>query len=353
MTHQPTISVLMSVYNQAAFVMEALSSILDQDFVDFELLVVDDGSTDDTVEILIDTQSNDDRLQIFTNPTNIGLTRSLNFALTKASGQFIARMDADDICFPDRFSKQVYEFENNSDLMICGSNAVFLDETSSVEYPSNLPVTDQEIRCFFLLGNPFVHSSVMLRLDRLRQSGLKYDLSYRTAQDYELWSRVINYGSCKNIKTELITCRKHHNSISHLDKVQQITDQIRVRNTFISRLPKDNNTKATLYEAGKNTNLNSDIYTDEKQAAECHLRTAISLYLTNPALSSDYNMTHILGQYVKATVTTPKQLLNITRLVWPLISFRSLRLLMIHTTTRVLHSFRIGGFAAIRLSIFS
>lgn len=180
-TMAPTISVVMPVFNAEKYLEEAVRSVLNQTFTDFEFIIVDDASTDNSLELL--KKFKDKRIKILQNKNNKGITKSLNKGLRHARGEFIARMDADDICMPKRFEKQVeaiHEFD------ICGSHIVFInekgEETGKRKYDvSNLDET-------ILLENPLAHPTVMFRQECIDEVGL-YDKRFSSSQDYDLWLR--------------------------------------------------------------------------------------------------------------------------------------------------------------------
>lgn len=177
----PTISVVMPVYNAEKYLEEAVRSVLNQTFTDFEFIIVDDASTDDSLKLL--KTFKDDRIKVLQNKNNKGITKSLNKGLRHARGEFIARMDADDICMPKRFEKQMEALEGFD---ICGSHIVFInekgEETGKREYDvSNLDET-------ILLENPLAHPTVMFRQECIDEVGL-YDKRFSSSQDYDLWLR--------------------------------------------------------------------------------------------------------------------------------------------------------------------
>ena len=141
----PRVSVVMPAYNAASFITEAVGSTLAQTFTDFELIVVDDGSTDDTATIA--RAFADDRLRVIGNSANLGMFTSLNIALGSARGEFIARMDADDIMAPTRLAEQVALMDDRPDIVVCGSDMRLFGESDEA---TDLPADDAEIKAHFL-----------------------------------------------------------------------------------------------------------------------------------------------------------------------------------------------------------
>ncbi|HDL01964.1 MAG TPA: glycosyltransferase, partial [candidate division Zixibacteria bacterium] len=180
----PKVTVLMSVYNDERYLSESVDSILNQTYKDFEFLIINDGSTDRSREIL--ESYSDPRIRLVRNDGNIGLTRSLNKGLALAMGEYIARMDADDISLPERLEKQVGFLDADSSVGVLGINSLLIDEDGNVLEKLQRPVTHDSIMAEMLTENRFVHSSVMLRKKLLKMSGY-YDEKLDMAQDYELF----------------------------------------------------------------------------------------------------------------------------------------------------------------------
>jgi len=203
----PRVTVLMSVFNGAAYLREAIDSILAQTFTDFELLIVDDGSTDETPAILHSYA--DPRMRVLTNERNLGLTASLNRGLREARGEWIARQDADDRSHPDRLRRQLEHLDAHPEVMLLGTHARLIDARGRVTGTLRKPVTRTGIAWASVFHNPFIHSSVMFR----RGIGT-YDESYPFNQDFELWSRLLGNVAMTNLDAVLIDYRAHTQSIA-------------------------------------------------------------------------------------------------------------------------------------------
>lgn len=190
----PLVSMIVSTHNDALYIQAAIDSILGQTFTDFELILIDDASTDATPQLL--AQQTDPRLIVLRNEQNLGLTRSLNRGLEAAQGRYIARMDADDIAVPlDRLEKQVAFMESHPTVgMICGNMAsirpdgTFLDEGKPVY--SRAAGSHAYLRWCLLWGNPISHITVLIRREVLTRHHLHYQPEFNTAEDYDLWSRL-------------------------------------------------------------------------------------------------------------------------------------------------------------------
>src|SRR6266496_763095 len=221
MSQTPLVTVLMSVYNDAVFLPEAVQSILGQTFTDFEFLIVDDGSTDGTRKYL--SSLTDPRVRTVRNHSNVGLTRSLKRGVELARGKYIARLDADDAALPGRLAQQVGFMEERKDVAILGGDCLAVDEAGRFLVERRQPPSDLAIRWTSLLVNPFVHSTVMLRRQVLQDHGLNYDEVFDTTQDYDLWTRLLRHAKGANLPRALIryrvrpgvTCQKRQRQLEH------------------------------------------------------------------------------------------------------------------------------------------
>lgn len=205
----PRVTVLMSVHNGARYLGKAVRSILDQTFSDFEFIIIDDGSKDESWKILVDAAAQDRRILLLQNHSNLGLPQSLNKGIKAAKGSYLARIDADDIAYPERLAKQVAMFESIPELVLAGSAYKVLDETGEVVRIDRHPLDDTSIRWQMLFHNSFCHSSIMMRTSVLAEHGVTYNENCRYAQDYELWSRLLEYGPAANCAEPLVGYRLH------------------------------------------------------------------------------------------------------------------------------------------------
>lgn len=226
----PLISVLMPVFNAEKYISEAIDSILTQTFRDFEFIIINDGSTDGSEEIILHYA--DERIIYVRNESNIGLIRTLNYGVSQAKGKYIARMDADDISLPNRLEYQYKFMELHPDVGICGSWVKTFTEkgnTSIWKYPEN----HEEILCrqFFNVG--FAHPAVMLRNNIFE---IRYTEGFIACEDYELWYRLLKQTIGANLPTVLLNYRFSPNQVSHKDNTQQIQNANRVRKSMLNDL---------------------------------------------------------------------------------------------------------------------
>ncbi|MCS3695713.1 glycosyltransferase [Salinibacter ruber] len=188
LTHSPLVSVLMSVHNSAEYLAGALESIINQTYQNFEFLITDDCSTDESPSIILRYAERDDRIRFFRNEENQGLTKSLNDMLQRAEGDLIARMDADDISRLRRFERQVSAFEEEPIPDVVFSNTRLIDKNGD---PICISWRPSKKKIVDLLGQRcyIPHPTVMARLEALREVG-GYDENYWTGQDHDLWERM-------------------------------------------------------------------------------------------------------------------------------------------------------------------
>lgn len=229
---QPRITVLMPVWNGEAYLSQALASILRQTHDDFELLVVDDGSTDRTAEIL--TACHDSRLRVLRNETRRKLSGALNRGIAEARGEFIARMDADDLMRPDRLARQVACLERNSDWICCGGAVRTLGCGSGTIL--RYPCEPAELPAFCLFYAPFAHPTVMFRREWFQRAGLAYDGAYYPAEDYELWTRILRQFPAGNLPQVLLEYRVHGQSMTGGEWSAMDEQTIRVQEQLLRRL---------------------------------------------------------------------------------------------------------------------
>lgn len=214
----PKITVLMSIYNGERHIAEAVESVLTQNFRDFELLLVNDASTDKTDEIIHTFK--DSRIRIVKNPKNLGLTRSLNIGLKLARGEFIARLDADDVSFPNRLRRQHDFLNNNRDAGLVSSQAEVIDDSGKIVRYWDINLSSEQIFYEISFYNCICGSSVMYRKDIVLDIG-GYNEKYKLAQDFDLWQRLSRKTRFYTIKENLIRYRITKDGITLKNKNKQ------------------------------------------------------------------------------------------------------------------------------------
>jgi len=206
---RPLVSVILPVFNGEKTIRQAIDSILNQSLIDFELIVINDGSTDRTREIL--SSLLDNRIRIY-NTVNRGLVNALNFGLENAFGKFIARQDADDYSHPHRLKKQVEYLLHNRDVILLGTRATIIDENGMVVGMHQHPTSNFRLSFALIFSNPFVHSSIMFHADESIRYSQESCVS--PPEDYELWLRFATKGNVANLPEALIQYTDLYNSLS-------------------------------------------------------------------------------------------------------------------------------------------
>ncbi len=216
---KPSISVVMPVFNGEKYLSEAIKSVLNQTYNDFKLILINDGSTDNTEQII--KSFDDSRIVYIKNDGNKGLAFSFNAGITKAIGRYIARMDADDICEKNRFEKQLNFLESNPDIGIVGSSVIMIDERGNKIKILNRETSHINIKWSSLFSTPMFHPSVMGKTEIFKNN--LYDENFKNSEDYELWSRLLFSTNIifANIAEPLLRYRVYPNSFTqtlNLDK---------------------------------------------------------------------------------------------------------------------------------------
>jgi glycosyltransferase involved in cell wall biosynthesis len=207
----PLITVLMPAYNAEKYISEAIQSVLDQSFRDFELIIVNDGSTDATESII---RSFADTRILLINRENGGVSAALNTGLQKARGTYIARFDADDICYSDRLAVQVAFMENNPGYILTGSDVDYITEEGEFIYHHHcFAYAHEDVIEKFYFYCPFIHSSVIFKRAKVLQLG-GYNLSAHTFEDYFLWVQLVARGKVANLSRSLIKVRLNAGSVT-------------------------------------------------------------------------------------------------------------------------------------------
>lgn len=228
----PLISVLMPVFNGQQYVAEAIESILNQTYKHFELLLLDDGSSDNSEQIIKGFK--DSRIVYTKNETNKGLIFTLNRGIGLAKGTYIARMDADDVSVANRFEKQISEFEKDEKLVVCGS---FIKTfcNGAEEYISHIPVTNAQILSSIFFACPFAHPSVMIKKESLLKLNEFYREDYKHSEDYDLWSRLVFVGNSKNIPEFLLNYRVHDKQVSTVFEDHKYQSVSKIQTNLLSQ----------------------------------------------------------------------------------------------------------------------
>lgn len=218
----------MSVFNGEAFLKQAIESILNQTFTDFEFIIINDGSNDNTLSII--QNYTDSRITLINNEINLGLITSLNKGVTLAKAPLIARMDADDIAFPDRLFNQYQYFQNNPNCNIIGGNYSIISKNKTISFNHNF--SNGQLKTILLFSTCFMHPLVMFK----KSSDSLYDENFKHVEDYELWTRLATkyeFGFCEQ---KLIIYRSHNQQISAQNNTIQLQKSSQIRQNYLTAL---------------------------------------------------------------------------------------------------------------------
>jgi|AntRauTorckE5430_2_1112549.scaffolds.fasta_scaffold01969_4 glycosyltransferase involved in cell wall biosynthesis len=213
------ISVIMPVYNMERYLQEAIRSILIQTYTDFEFIIINDESTDDGLKII--KSFKDKRIRLIQNEKNIGLIKTLNKGIDLAKGEYIARMDADDIALPERLQKQFNLLEIRPNYALVGSQATLIFNHRLSYNRFNMETNPQLLKLMSLFFSPFLHPTVMIRTSILKE--FQYDINFPIAEDYHLWTNLLKRQYIgTNLKESLLLYRIHENNVSTVRQQEKL-----------------------------------------------------------------------------------------------------------------------------------
>lgn len=228
----PLVSVVMPVYNAGSYLRESLNSVVEQSCQDWELIVIDDGSTDRTCEIV--TSYADSRIRLQRNDVNMGLAHTRNMGISMARGEYVAWLDADDVSNHDRLADQVHYLERHREIDLCGTWVRTLGSGSSVSW--RFPRHPDYIRARLIFDNPLATSSVMMRMEAFRGSDLRFDARFAPAEDYDLWERLSAMSSFANLPKFHTRYRLHPDQVSVRQSSRQRNAVRNIQSRLIDRL---------------------------------------------------------------------------------------------------------------------
>ncbi len=244
-SHRPLVSVIMPTYNSGRYVSAAVDSILRQSFGDFELLILDDCSTDDTRAIVRGYA--DARITVFENSSNVGVSASLGRLTRAASGRYIARMDADDISLPGRLEQQLAYMDAHEEVGVCGT---WCKGFGSRETDFTPPTADAELRLEMFFDNPIPHPTVMMRTAILRENGLSYDPAFTGAEDYDLWARLSDRCKFAVLPVRLLEYRFHaHQATNQRIGVQREFASLARRKLALALIPDADESELKIHDS--------------------------------------------------------------------------------------------------------
>lgn len=230
----PKISVLMTAYNSQEYIAEAIESILNQTFTDFEFIIINDGSRDSTADIIAEYAKNDKRIKFIDNKKNQGLISVLNQGLDLCTGEYIARMDSDDIAINNRLDAQVQYMDKNPMVGVVGCWVEKFGKKIKTEirkFPSRATMLDILVK-----GTPVSHPGAMIRRCVLIDNDIRYNKNYLHAEDYHFWMQIIKVAEIHNLPMVLLKYRWHDMNISVVSKSIQLKNSEKIRSEIISAL---------------------------------------------------------------------------------------------------------------------
>ena len=259
MSESIKISVIMSVYNGEDYLCEAIDSVLNQTLRDFELIIINDCSTDSTSDILDRYASLDSRVKVHTNEVNLRLPSSLNKAISLATGKYIARMDADDICMPDRLEKQYAFMEANSDVALSSCRFMTLKNGVISSGGCGGRTDNESIKALLLVTNPILHPGIIAKADAIRSLG--YDKNFTCTEDMELWTRFVLANYKVEIMSEyLMIYRLHDKQITETTRARQHNEVVAIQKKYLGELlEKMSDEQEEFYITGVYFRENTDI----------------------------------------------------------------------------------------------
>lgn len=215
--NQNLITIILPVYNAGEYLYECLDSISKQSYKDFEVIAIDDASSDTSYQILEDFAKKDSRFKVYRNENNLGVSKTQNEALSKARGQFVAIMNADDVMLENRLEKQITFLKKNDQYVLVGGQVEMIDEHGKKLREKDFPVSDEEIKEKIYLHNPIQHSTMMVNRGLLPEGLVWYSENMEVSEDIDFLFKVMQYGRFANLTEKVIKYRVHSQSLSRLD----------------------------------------------------------------------------------------------------------------------------------------
>ena len=227
----PLVSVIIPTYNKALYLKEAIESVLNQTYKNLELLVIDDGSTDNTAEII--KLFNDNRL-IYFYQNNKGPAAARNVGIENSKGEFIAFLDSDDLWLEEKLEKQIKFLKENNEVGMLGTGFYKIDENKNIIGKKQFPADNDRLKKILIKFNPFAQSSVILRKEVIQKVG-KYDESFLESEDYDFWLRIARYYKIANLPEYLVMKRFYKENLSPVKDKKQLRFNLKAKKNAILR----------------------------------------------------------------------------------------------------------------------
>jgi len=217
--NEPLVSVIMPAYNAEEYIEESILSVINQTYQNWELLIINDGSTDQTLTIAQKFIDKDSRIRLMDNEKNKGLIITRNIGLNNVHGKYIANLDSDDIAMPERLKRQVAFLEKNKDYALIGAACIQIDFEGKKIATVERNIANSHLKSLLLFSNYFINSTVMLRATDVQS--IRYQNGFAPAEDYQLFSQIAEYSKIGNLSDCLVKYRIHDQNISSLKETEQ------------------------------------------------------------------------------------------------------------------------------------
>lgn len=262
MNNPPILSLLMPVFNSELFVAEAIESILNQTFKDFEFLILDDASTDKSYEIIRNYEKRDSRIKVYNNDKNLGVVESRNKLINLSKGKYIAWLDSDDIAIENRLEKQINFLENHPEIGMVGSNASIIDENNNKIGKWVFETEPQKLKIELFFHSPFLSSSVVVRKYNLLSD--KYNPKYTVTEDFDFYSRISEKSEVANLSEFLVKYRINSNGLTrnNFEKMEFLSVQVIKEHTERLGIKLEENTVKNLRKAKTALKIKSEEVTE-------------------------------------------------------------------------------------------
>lgn len=295
---KPDVSVIMSVYNGETYLVEAIESVRKQTFKNWELIIINDCSTDATGEILADFAAKDERIKVYPNEVNLKLPTSLNKAISLCSGKYIARMDADDICLPERLEKQYRFMEENGDVALSSCRFMTVKNGVYASGGAGGRCDHEALKALLLVVNPILHPGVIAKAEVMKK--YNYDTTLTCTEDLELWTRMVMGGEKIRILPEcLLIYRLHDKQITSTTLARQHTEVLKIQNKYYASLLREMEPEMQeFYISGIYFKENADIH--KFLAYAKWLKSATAKHFDKTAVN--YALFEILAEYKRCGV---------------------------------------------------
>ncbi|MFA6339053.1 MAG: glycosyltransferase family 2 protein [Candidatus Paceibacterota bacterium] len=280
----PKVTVLMPVYNSEKYLREAIDSILNQTFKDFEFLIINDGSTDKSSEII--KSYKDSRIRLIENLENLGMADNFNKGIELAQGEYVVRMDSDDISLPNRIETQVDFMDKNSEIGVCGSWIKTI-KNSKIGHAIKYLNDSEEIKSNLLFHTSLAHPSTIIRKEAITKNNLRYEKKYDPADDYALWTQVSKITKISNIQKVLLFYRVHQKNITNTKEEQRKNNVTLIQENLLKDFGiKYNNEELHTHRAISNFSITgmSEVKTAENWLTKIKKHNETVKYYDNKAL---------------------------------------------------------------------